>query len=213
MKLWNHYEEKLEIMRNILLDISKPNILELGVQKGISTKVFLDVCEKNNGYLTSIDIDDCSNVSSSDRWKFIHSSDDDFDNIDKKLKEKNSFDFLFVDSLHEPSHVRKVFYHYFNYIKIGGFIVVDDVVWLPYIKGGIIDREFSERINRLTFNKILEIYNSNRDVLSLDINFSGSGLAILKKKGSLLKKEQKIKNRLYNLKNLIKNFYAPKPKK
>ena len=40
------------------------NILELGVRKGISTKKFLEVCEKNEGNLISVDIEDCSKVSS-----------------------------------------------------------------------------------------------------------------------------------------------------
>ena len=70
--------------------------------------MFLDICHKNNGKLTSIDIQDCSGVSKSKRWKFIMSSDDNFDYIKDKIK-NNKFDILFIDSLHEPNHVRKVF--------------------------------------------------------------------------------------------------------
>ena len=43
----------------IIKEINNPTILELGVQKGRSTKKFLDICKKNNGKLFSIDIDDC----------------------------------------------------------------------------------------------------------------------------------------------------------
>ena len=153
MKLSN--QNKIEIIKAAISKIKKPNILELGVQK-VSTKMFLDICHKNNGKLTSIDIQDCSGVSKSKRWKFIMSSDDNFDYIKDKIK-NNKFDILFIDSLHEPNHVRKVFFYYYEYLKKGGLIFIDDIVWLPYIKNAIRDNQFVERINRLTFDKILEI--------------------------------------------------------
>ena len=87
------------------------------------------------------------------------------------------------------------------------------MVWLPYVKGGEKDNDFVERINRLTFNKLLEIYNSNKENLSLNIDFLGSGMAILRKKNNQLNEENKIKNRLFNIKNILKNIYSPKPKK
>ena len=62
--------EKLNKIKNLITKIPKINILELGVQKGNSTKMFLKICEKNDGYLTSIDIDDCSNVSSKSKMDF-----------------------------------------------------------------------------------------------------------------------------------------------
>ena len=203
--------EKLDIIKNKISKIPKPNILELGVQKGNSTKMFLDLCEKNNGFLTSIDIEDCSNISNSQKWKFIQSSDDNFNYINQFIKK--NLDIIFIDSLHEPNHVKKVFYNYFQFLKINGLIIIDDVSWLPFVESGINDNDFVERINRLTFEKMLEIFNSNQENLSLEINFSGSGLAIFSKLRNILKEEIKIKNRLFSIKNLIKKLYAPKPKK
>jgi predicted O-methyltransferase YrrM len=203
--------EKLDIIKNKISKIPKPNILELGVQKGNSTKMFLDLCEKNEGFLTSIDIEDCSNVSNSQKWKFIKSSDDNFDYINQFIKK--DLDIIFIDSLHEPNHVKKVFYNYFQFLKINGLIIIDDVSWLPFVKNGVNDNDFVERINRLTFEKMLEIFNSNQENLSLEINFSGSGLAIFSKLTNILREEMKIKNRLFSIKNLIKRLYAPKPKK
>ena len=203
--------EKLEIIKNKISKIPKPNILELGVQKGNSTKMFLDLCEKNDGFLTSIDIEDCSNVSNSQKWKFIQSSDDNFDYINQFIKK--DLDIIFIDSLHEPNHVKKVFYNYFQFLKINGLIIIDDVSWLPFVESGVNNNDFVERINRLTFEKMLEIFNSNQENLSLEINFSGSGLAIFSKLKNILKEEIKIKNRLFSIKNLIKKLYAPKPKK
>jgi predicted O-methyltransferase YrrM len=204
------FQNKLNLIKKLIENIDKPSILELGVKEGRSTKMFLEICDVNNGNLISIDILDYSKVSNNPRWKFIHSSDDNFDYINGIIEKK--FDVLFIDSLHEPNHIKKVFYNYFNFVKIGGLIFIDDVIWLPYVKGEYRDNEFVETINRLTFNKILEIFNANKDKFTLDINFSGSGLAIIKKIDSDLNYEKKINNRLLSFKNILKNFYRPIPK-
>ena len=208
----NSAKGKLDIIKEHILAINKINILELGVRKGNSTKMFLDVCERNDGYLTSIDIEDCSKVVNNKRWNFIHSSDSNFDYVNKFIS-NSKFDVLYIDSLHEPNHIRKVFYHYFNFLKLNGIIFLDDVVWLPYTKNAVRDNDFVEIINRLTFEKLIEIYNANVSNLTLNIDFTGSGLAILKKIGSDLNTEKKIKNRLFSIKNIIKKYiYFPKPK-
>tara|TARA_Y100001960_G_scaffold80387_1_gene85843 strand:- start:145 stop:771 length:627 start_codon:yes stop_codon:yes gene_type:complete len=202
--------QKLKIIREHIKNIDKPFILELGVREGVSTKMFLEVCDKNNGNLISVDILDCSKISNNPRWKFIHSSDDNFELINKLLNQK--IDILFIDSLHEPNHVRKVFYNYYNFVKTNGLIFIDDVVWLPYVEEARKDNEFVENINRLTFNKILEIYNANNENMTLDINFAGSGLGIIKKIKDNLNNEKKIKNRSFTVKNILKRIYSPKPK-
>ena len=204
------FENKLNLIKKKIENIDKPLILELGVKEGRSTRMFLEVCDKNNGNLISVDILDCSKVSNNPRWRFIHSSDDNFDYINNIIKKK--IDILFIDSLHDPNHIRKVFYNYFNFVKINGLIFIDDLVWLPYVKGGYRDNEFVETINRLTFNKILEIFNENKNNFTLDINFSGSGLAIIKKINAKLNYEKKISNRLFSLKNILKLIYRPTPK-
>lgn len=212
ISITNSVKEKLDIIKEHILDIHKINILELGVRKGNSTKMFLDVCERNDGHLTSIDIEDCSKVANNKRWNFIHSSDSNFDFVNKFIS-NSKFDVLYIDSLHEPNHIRKVFYHYFNFLKLNGIIFLDDVVWLPYTKNAVRDNDFVERINRLTFEKLIEIYSANVNNLTLNIDFTGSGLAILKKIGSNLNNEKKIKNRLFSIKNIIKKYiYSPKPK-
>ena len=204
------FTQKLSLIKEYIKDIDKPTILELGVQEGRSTKMFLEICDQNDGDLISVDVLDCSKVSNNPRWKFIHSSDDNFELVNNYLDKK--IDVLLIDSLHEPNHIKKVFYNYFNYVKINGLIFIDDVIWLPYVKGEYRDSEFVETINRLTFNKILEIYNSNKENMKLDINFNGSGLAIIKKTKDFINKEKKIKNRLFSVKNIFKRIYSPKPK-
>ena len=152
---------KLDYIIKKIGHIKNIQILELGVRHGLSTKKFIELCDSNDGFLTSVDINDCSNIIKSDRWKFIHSSDDNFVEVDKFIKK--NLDFIFIDSLHEPNHVEKVFYHYYNFLKKGGICIIDDISWLPYSKNQKRDREFSEYINRSTFNKILEIFNQNQE--------------------------------------------------
>ena len=201
----NYLIEKIKNIQNI-------NILELGVQNGLSTKYFIELCESNNGLLTSVDIDDCSNVAKSDKWTFIHSSDDNFEKIDKIIP--TTLDLIFIDSLHEPNHVKKVFYHYYSFLKNGGICVIDDISWLPYVKNEYRDNEFSEYINRSTFTKILEIYNNNKENFLLEFFFKDSGYAIITKKNDKpLNKSKKIQSREYGLKNLFRKIYKRKPKK
>jgi predicted O-methyltransferase YrrM len=60
--LINPYFEKLkETFYNDLIEVKSPTILEFGVRQGVSTKMFIEICESNMGKLYSLDIDDYSN--------------------------------------------------------------------------------------------------------------------------------------------------------
>ena len=205
------YENKVNYIVDLINDIQNINILELGVREGVSTKKFLEVCNNNNGKLVSVDIDDCSKVSNNKNWLFIHSSDDNFELIDKKIK--NNLDVIYIDSYHEPNHVEKVFYHYYNFLKINGICVIDDISWIPYCKNEYRDNEFSEITNKSVFSKILEIYNQNKEKFSLEFYFEGSGLAIIKKKEINLNQSKKIVSRELSVKNILRYFLKRKPKK
>ena len=205
-------DHKLDYIIKRIKNTPKIQMLELGVKTGDSTKKFIELCNTNDGFLTSIDIDDCSNVIKSDKWKFICSSDDNFEKINKIIN--TNLDFIFIDSLHEANHVEKVFYNYYSFLKKGGICVIDDVSWLPYSKNQYRDNEFSEYINRSTFNKILEIYNQNTKNFSLEFFFKDSGYAIISKiTDDTLNKSIKIQSREYGLKNLLRKIYKRKPKK
>ena len=206
-----NYENKIEYIIEKIKHIKNIQILELGVHKGVSTKKFLKLCEINNGFLTSVDIDDCSRIANSDKWNFIHSSDDNFELIDKALPQE--IDFIYIDSFHEPNHVEKVFYHYYDFLKQDGICIIDDISWLPYIKNEYRDNSFNENINKKTFQKILEIYNQNKENFLLEFFFEGSGLAIITKKNNFLKKRKKIPSREFSLKNIIRNILKIIPKK
>ena len=149
-------------------------------------------------------------MSKSKKWNFLKTRDDNFKYINKFLKKK--IDIVFIDSLHEPEHIEKLIYFYYKKINIGGKILIDDVSWLQHVQKAPLDNDFTEIINRLTFKKILEIYFTNQDNFNLKIDFSDSGLAIITKINNKLNVSKKIKDRSFNLKNIIKKLYRPKPR-
>ena len=201
------YEKKLnDNLFNIIKDISKPVILELGVQEGVSTKKFLNICENNDGTLYSVDVEDCSNVTNHARWKFIKSRDDNFDYIKSLIPKK--IDVLFIDTLHEANHVEKIFYNYYDLVKNDGYIFIDDISHLPYLNNKKKTNFYCEINNQETFNKILEIYLSNYDNFRLNFSFESSGLGIIKKKSNnQLNLPIKIKSRNFSLKNILRKIW------
>lgn len=186
--------------------INNISVLELGVQKGVSTNYFLEVCDKNNGELYSVDIEDCSEVSNNPRWKFIHSRDDNFNKIFNLIP--SQVDVVYIDSLHEAYHVEKLIYNYYAKLKVGGYIFIDDISHLLYLKQNLRNNFYCEINNKETFDKILEIYNSNTNLFELSFSFKSSGLGIIKKISDLpLKKNEPIITRNFSFKNVVRSIW------
>ena len=199
------YEYKLKnFFENQLRDIRNPKILEFGVKEGRSTKLLLDYCKKRNGELFSIDIDDYSNLFADQNWHFIKSRDDDLDFLKEKIPKK--FDVIYLDSLHEAKHVEKIFYQYFDYLKIEGIFFIDDISWLPYLKNCRRDNFYCEINNKETFEKLLQIYNFNQEKFDIYFTFISSGMCKIVKKQDLLNKTNKFSTREFSLKNLIRRL-------
>jgi|TARA_B110000238_G_C16008916_1_gene387948 predicted O-methyltransferase YrrM len=203
----NEYEEKIEKnLFNLIKHLDKPKILELGVQSGVSTNKFLEICDNNDGYLYSVDVDDCSSVAQNKRWRFIKSRDDEFDYIKSIIPKK--LNVIFIDTLHEAAHVNKIIYNYYEQLEEGGYIFVDDVSHLPYLNENKKSSFYCEINNKETFENILEIYYNNQDCFDLNFSFKSSGLAIIKKKNnSELKPNSKLKSRQRSLKYLIRKIW------
>ena len=186
--------------------INNPIILELGVEKGRSTKKFLEICKKNQGTLYSIDIDDCSNVTNDQNWKFYQTRDDNFDFVKSKIPKE--IDVVFIDTLHEADHVEKIIYAYYDLIKVNGYLFIDDISHLPYVKNSQRENFYCEINNKETFNRILEIYNQNQDNFDLEFCFISSGLSIIKKKtNNKLNQKIKIFSKEYRLKNFLRKTW------
>ena len=190
----------------IIKGINNPIILELGVQKGRSTKKFLDICKKNNGKLFSIDIDDCSNIVNDKSWNFYQTRDDNFEYIKSKIPEK--IDILFIDTLHEANHVKKLINKYYPIIKKNGFIFIDDISHLPYLKNKDRDNFYCEINNKETFDLLISIYSENTENFDLSFTFVSSGLAIIKKKtDSELFDYRKLNERGLTTKNILRRLW------
>ena len=190
----------------IIKGINNPIILELGVQKGRSTKKFLDICKKNNGKLFSIDIEDCSNIVNDKSWNFYQTRDDNFEYIKSKIPEK--IDILFIDTLHEANHVKKLINEYYPIIKKNGFIFIDDISHLPYLKNKDRDNFYCEINNKETFDLLISIYSENTENFDLSFTFVSSGLAIIKKKtDSELFDYRKLNDRGLTTKNILRRLW------
>ena len=204
----DNYNYKLDnYLFPMIKEINNPIILELGVQSGISTKKFLDICNKNNGKLFSVDIDDCSKVSDDKNWNFFHSRDDNFEFIKSKIPHK--IDVLFIDTLHEAEHVKKLIYGYYPLLKKNGYLFIDDVSHLPYLKNMPRNNFYCEVNNKETFDLLLAIYSENYEKFDLNFSFSSSGLAIIQKKNeSNLIQSHNLSLRENSIKNIVRKIWG-----
>jgi predicted O-methyltransferase YrrM len=200
-----HYRKPMNFVYEKIKHIKEPTILEFGVKGGVSTKMFIELCEARSGNLYSIDANNCESVSKSKRWNFIQSRDDNFDFIKNKTPEK--FDVIFLDTLHEAQHVKKIFYYYYKFLKTDGFFFIDDTSWLPYVKKNYRDRFYSEINNQETFEMLLKIYFANYHNFDLEFSFVSSGIALAKKlNNDELNSPKKIPSRKLGVKNLARKI-------
>ena len=149
---------------------------------------------------------DYSHHFKSNNWRFIHCKDDDYDKIESIIPK--NFDIIYLDTIHTASHVEKILYHYFDKLNIGGVFVIDDTSSLPYLK----KREknnFSLEINNYeTFQKLLEIFNSNHENLYFESSFIGTGAVKLTKlNDNKLKRSKTLSDRRLSFLNLVRKIY------
>ena len=189
-----------------LLEYENLKILEFGVRHGVSTSLFLDICNQKKGNLYSIDVQDYSYKFNDEKWKFIQSKDDDFTKVESEIPME--FDVIFLDTIHKAEHVSNIFFHYYNKLKVGGLFIIDDISWLLYTKNNKYDHFFKEVNNHETFKKILDIYNSNQYKFDIHFNFCDTGVVkIIKRKQEPLKESKRIYSRENTLKNYLRKLY------
>ena len=160
-----------------------PTVLELGVDRGQSTKVFLNaIHHKSSSHLISVDIRDCSNISDSNLWTFIKMDSSNVKGIINTAPIlKKGIDVIYIDSLHTPEHVFKEVYGWFPFLKKGGVIFFDDVDSNPYLRGQRKDNLGIEVSNRKILELIESIFVSNIDIIDLTIIRGSTGLARIDK--------------------------------
>ena len=203
-----HKRKFINFVLNEIEEINNPNILEFGVsERGMSTELFLNLCEKKNGKLFSIDTN--SNVRKFDtkNWKFINNRDDNFDEIEKIINGQ-IFDIIYLDTIHKAEHVAKILFHYYDRLKKGGYFFIDDTSWLSYTQAREKNNFSIEINNQETFEKLLEIHNLNHKNFDLDFSFVGTGVArITKLSTKKLVMSKKIPTRKYSPLNFMRKIY------
>tara|TARA_B110001452_G_C15139094_1_gene396653 strand:- start:13 stop:675 length:663 start_codon:yes stop_codon:yes gene_type:complete len=200
-------DPKLYFIYKDIKAIKDIKILELGVRKGISTSLFLKLCEENNGKLISVDVEDCGHLYKNDRWNFIHTRDDNFEKIDSEILKMGGLDVVYIDSFHEPLHIKKIFYHYYKLLNKGGLIFIDDICWLPYAKFSSRESRGMHEANYQTFKKLLEIKFNNKEKLNLEFSFDNSGTAKMTKKSDFELNEPKKVKKVFSFKSTLLAFY------
>ena len=187
-------QSELRFAANQLLEMhaeaskrSTPIIVELGVDKGQSTRVFLNaISEKKNSRLISIDIRDCKDAVKSDKWEFVKQNSIDIESLlNKKPIIKKGIDILYVDSLHTESHVLKEVYGFFKYIKPNGVIFFDDIDSGPYMNKQRKDSINTEINNRKILNLLESIFRANYSSIDFSIHQGSTGLAKFIKRSQL----------------------------
>ncbi len=204
MKIYQDYIDKLlensksksesRFAANQLLEMhtevtkrESPLIVELGVDKGQSTRVFLNaISHKINAKLISVDIKDCKDAVNSTDWEFVQQ--DSLDITSLLLKKpiiKKGIDVLYIDSLHTQTHVLKEVYNFFEYIKPNGLIYFDDIDSDPYMSNQRKDSVSTEIANREIFELLEAIFRANHSSIDFFINRGSTGLGKFIKKTNL----------------------------
>ena len=200
MKIYQEYIQKLDnhlnktdesrFVAQQLLRLHKeaelkkcPLIVELGVDRGQSTKIFLNaIDDKEGAKLISLDIKDCSKAAESSKWEFVKQDSADIEKLLLTHPDiKKGIDILYVDSLHTASHVKKEIYNFFEYLNKDAFIFFDDIDSSPYMVGQRKDSASTEIANRKIYKLLESIFRANMNQLDFDIMRGSTGLGIFRK--------------------------------
>lgn len=202
-----HHSKLVNFLLPELEKCKKNNLLEFGVSdKAMSSELFLYFCNLNNNTLYSIDNVDYKHKFQTPKWIFINHRDDNYSKIEKKIPKK--FSLILLDTIHEADHVKKILYYYYPKLKLGKSFFIDDISWLPYLKGSDKERFYAEINNQETFQMLLSVYYNNKNNFNIDFTFEGTGMCkITKTSNNILNPPvQKISSRKYSIKNYLRKI-------
>jgi len=104
----NDINEHLELIFAEALAVHPAVIVEMGVRGGTTTLVFEKVAELCQASVVSIDLDDCSSVSSYSKWHFFRGDDvrfaADFPEFCRQRNIAQGVDVLYIDTSHYYEH-------------------------------------------------------------------------------------------------------------
>lgn len=124
-----YYEKLKEIIKSMIgyltEDESPAQILEIGLDVGISARAFLEFPDIK---LTSVDCGDVEggikNIKDwglADRWTFVPKSSDQF-----FAENKNSYDVIYIDGDHSYQQTKKDIDNAWKFVKLGGILIGHD---------------------------------------------------------------------------------------
>jgi len=192
------------IIFDSLMEMNNPVILEFGVNTGASSSIFAYVAEKKNGYVYSIDIEDCKDVIISDNWYFLKTNDLDTKKILETFEKLiHGIDLIYIDSYHDSEHVKKLAYNWFPYLKKNGIMFFDDTDNLIYRERKLIPHT----VNVGEINEMVDmIYSSNHNNIVYSKTHGSSGLSSYIKINNI-GDELKPINNIWTVNFFIKHIY------
>lgn len=157
--------------------------LELGVDKGVSTRALLAACDEVGGTLVSVDIRDCSAAVQSPHWQFLQANSIDRDFICGQATHLlRGIDVIFVDSLHTAEHVLKEIYTWFDLVKKDGVLFFRDIDSGPYMKGCRKNDAAIEIANRRIKYALEDVFYANVGAIDYSTIYGSTGLGIMRKR-------------------------------
>ena len=171
---------------HLVAGMQSPTVLEFGVDKGLSTCILLAACEKTQGQLLSVDIQDCSDIAVSHAWTFIKADDRDIDIVLQAAPPlAKGIDLLHIDTVHTGEHVTDLLMKWFPYVKPNGYLTFHDVDETPFKVGQRKENREIEREYMELAAAIKGFFYANESHLFLEFHFGSTGMAIMKKLGPM----------------------------
>lgn len=162
-----------------MVDMNKTtNILEVGTAIGYSGILMARACEKYNGKLTTIEIDEVRYNEALENFKKagLNNVNVIFGDATEEIKKLNEeFDFVFIDA--SKGHYREFFEDSYKLLKKDGIVFIDNIMFRGYLY-----KEYPKRfktIVRKLDEFITYLYDEFGDKFTL-LPF-GDGIGLLKK--------------------------------
>lgn len=112
-----HYDDVFSLYKN-------PRILEIGVANFSSIAMYLEYYEKP--YVVGMDIESKDNFLS-DKWKFIKGDQTNIVDLQKCVLDEDLFDIILDDGGHTMKQQQITFGFLIDYVKPGGFFILEDL--------------------------------------------------------------------------------------
>ncbi|WP_073508112.1 O-methyltransferase [Streptobacillus notomytis] len=155
--------EVLKYMVFLAENIKAKNILEIGTATGFSGIFLAEICKKNNGKLTTIEIDQERYLKANENFKefklseYINNIHDDAMNVLPNMTEK--FDFIFIDA--SKSKYEDFYNHSYSLLREGGIIFIDNIMFRGYVAEDDVPKKYKTMVRNLKkfINYLNDKYN------------------------------------------------------